>query len=500
MQFLPRLNRASKAANQALVVSTDTIVPLGQFDSTALIQLTFIHSTFLFDGVLDVDILRNSLEALIERDGWRKLGARLRRNPKTGELEHHIPTKFNEHRPAIRFHHSKYDMARADHPIASKLPVATPNLPAIMADPDDFETLCIQPNAPMKLSDYLQGDEPQLSLVIASFDDATLVSLSWPHSLFDAVAFGEVLRAWTLMIRGQHHEVLKPFGVDHDPLAELGLHPAEPYMLEKSQLSWLGLVIFFLRSWLDLLVHRPYSRMIYVPGPYIQGLHENTLRELSDETQCGGEEFVSEGDVLCAWWAKINVAHLPNGSNKLVHLINALGWRPTLSKDLLLSNRPYIANAVGLCSVLVPAKAIIAKPLSYVAKQLRQCIIESRQREQIEAHAALWRKSPGGAPPFFGNAMMHVIACSNWVKADLFRLDFSAALTAPATTSLTTEPGRPSYVQSCFRGVEISNVMAILGKDSLGGYWLIGTTSAKHWASIDEAMTQMAAPAYPSLV
>jgi hypothetical protein len=80
MQFLPQLNRASKVANQALVVSTDTIVPLGQFDSTALIQRTFIHSTFLFDGVLDVDILRNSLEALIERDGWRKLGARLRRN------------------------------------------------------------------------------------------------------------------------------------------------------------------------------------------------------------------------------------------------------------------------------------------------------------------------------------------------------------------------------------------------------------------------------------
>lgn len=389
-------------------------------------------------------------------------------------------------------------MARADHPIASKLPVTTPHLPAIMADPNDFEALWFHPNAPIKLGDYLQKDDPQLCLIIASFNDATLVSLCWPHSLCDALGFGELLRAWSLIIHGHHHDVPKPFGDGHDPLAELGLHPTEPYRLEGSQLSWLGLSFYYLRTWLKIFLHKPHSRMIYVPGPYIQCLREKVLRELSDEGQCGREGFVSEGDVLCAWWAKINIAHLPNRSNKLVHLINALGWRPTLKQDMLLSNRPYISNAVGLSSVLIPAKTITAKPLSYVAKKIRQCIIDSRQREQIEAYAALWRKSPGRIPPLFGNATMHVIACSNWSKADLFRLDFSAALTAHATTSSTvTEPGRPRYVQSCFRGVQLSDFVAILGKDCRGGYWLTGITSAKQWAIIEEAMAQMPAPLCP---
>lgn len=71
---------ASKVANQPPVVSTDTIVPLSEFDIPLPMRRIFIYSMFLFDGVLDVSILRNSLETLIERDGWRKLGARLRRN------------------------------------------------------------------------------------------------------------------------------------------------------------------------------------------------------------------------------------------------------------------------------------------------------------------------------------------------------------------------------------------------------------------------------------
>ncbi|KHN95647.1 Chloramphenicol acetyltransferase-like domain protein [Metarhizium album ARSEF 1941] len=484
---------ASKVAKQPLVVPTDTVVPLSQFDNPMPLQRMFIYSTFLFDHVLNVSMLRNGLEALIERDGWRKLGARLRRNPRTGNLEHHIPVRFTEQRPAIKFHHAKYDMARARHPVASKLPSTTPHLPAVMADPNDFESLWFHPDAPAKLGDHLNRDEPQLCLVVASFDDATLVSLSWPHSLCDALGLGELLRAWSLMIRGQHHEVPKPFGDRHDPLAELGLHPTEPYKLEGSQLSWLGLFIYYLRTWLKIVLDKPRSRMIYVPGPYIRCLREKVVRELSDESRSVREEFVSEGDVLSAWWAKINVAHLSgNRSNKLFHLINALGWRPTLSEDLLLAHRPYISNAVGLGSVLIPAKAIAAKPLSYVARQIRQCIVESRQREQIEAYAALWRKSPGKIPPLFGNATMHVITCSNWSKADLLGLDFSAALTAHATTSSTvTEPGRPCYVQSCFRGVQLSDFLAILGRDCRGGYWLTGITSEKHWAIIEEAMTKI---------
>ncbi|KAM4066299.1 hypothetical protein HRG_012082 [Hirsutella rhossiliensis] len=75
-------------------VSLDEVVPLGVFDDTSLKQPIVIDSTFIFDGVLDVARLRNSLERLIEQDGWRKAGARLRLN-KTGFTTFSI--KWPEH-------------------------------------------------------------------------------------------------------------------------------------------------------------------------------------------------------------------------------------------------------------------------------------------------------------------------------------------------------------------------------------------------------------------
>jgi hypothetical protein len=37
----------------------------------------------------------------------------------------------------------------------------------------------------------------------------------------------------------------------------------------------------------------------------------------------------------------------------------------------------------------------------------------------------------------------------------------------------------------------LSNVLFIIGRDSQGGYWLTGLTSTKHWAKIDQAITQI---------
>lgn len=61
-------------------VPTDRIIPIHYFDNT-LIFTTFVMSTmFVFDDVLDAQKLHSCLERLVERDGWGKLGARLRKN------------------------------------------------------------------------------------------------------------------------------------------------------------------------------------------------------------------------------------------------------------------------------------------------------------------------------------------------------------------------------------------------------------------------------------
>lgn len=60
-------------------VPTDTIVPLTESDDTNYNRALILLLMLRFDDVLDVEMLRSSLEELVT-DHWPKLGARLRLN------------------------------------------------------------------------------------------------------------------------------------------------------------------------------------------------------------------------------------------------------------------------------------------------------------------------------------------------------------------------------------------------------------------------------------
>lgn len=424
---------------------------------------------------------------IILLDGWKT-----HEKKKAGGLEHHIPPRFTENRPAFRFYHVQHHMARAHHPIASTLPGPTTTL-TVSVDPSEPQRLWTDPNAPATLQDYLQNDEPQLGLAIVSFDDSTIVSISWTHSLFDAMGFGEFVHAWSLMVQDRQDEIREPFGTEHDALADLGLHPSTPNRLENLRLSWLGIVIYYCRLVLEMLLRKQQSRMIYVPSSFVQRLHRRATSEMTDKNQGGTDQFLSDGDILFAWWVKLGALHL-SGSGKLVHLTGALGWRPTLQGDLLPVGRPYISNAFGFFGVLVPARDLCAKSIGWLALQIRQSITESRSRDQIESYATLWRQSKNMSIPLFGHPAMHMMVYSNWSNAKLFELDFSAAALPPGNTLSSARQGRASYVQSCFRGVRLTEFMIVVGKDSSGGYWVTAITNARHWSLIEHALSQNKEP------
>lgn len=61
-------------------VPTDHVVPVGFFDDTIIFRTFVLYTLFVFDDVLDVQKLHSSLERVVSRPGWNKMGARLRRN------------------------------------------------------------------------------------------------------------------------------------------------------------------------------------------------------------------------------------------------------------------------------------------------------------------------------------------------------------------------------------------------------------------------------------
>lgn len=62
------------------MVPTDQILPVHYWDDTTMFRSVVLHYMMRFDDILDVQKLTASLAKLIEREGWRKMGARLRLN------------------------------------------------------------------------------------------------------------------------------------------------------------------------------------------------------------------------------------------------------------------------------------------------------------------------------------------------------------------------------------------------------------------------------------
>lgn len=65
----------------------DRIVPLHFFEKSPLVQGNNFAVSLVFDDVLDPEKLRESLEGLVKREGWQRLGGRLRKNVRTAALD-----------------------------------------------------------------------------------------------------------------------------------------------------------------------------------------------------------------------------------------------------------------------------------------------------------------------------------------------------------------------------------------------------------------------------
>jgi hypothetical protein len=68
------------AKTQPARVLTDKVLPLPTFDNTVLLTTFVLHSMIVFDTPLDAQKLSSSLSALVQREGWQKLSARLRKS------------------------------------------------------------------------------------------------------------------------------------------------------------------------------------------------------------------------------------------------------------------------------------------------------------------------------------------------------------------------------------------------------------------------------------
>lgn len=71
----------------AEAVPGDRVLPLHFFENSLLVQGNNMAASLVFDAVLDPQKLRQSLEGLVKREGWQRLGGRLKKNVRRVPLQ-----------------------------------------------------------------------------------------------------------------------------------------------------------------------------------------------------------------------------------------------------------------------------------------------------------------------------------------------------------------------------------------------------------------------------
>ncbi|CAM1508566.1 Fc.00g054140.m01.CDS01 [Cosmosporella sp. VM-42] len=499
MDSVRRLLGGSPRLTQPAYVQGDEIYPMHIFDDSKTVRDLVLTWTMRFNDVLDAAKLNASLSRLLEIGDWRKLGGRVRRRA-DGRLEMHVPKTFTTERPGVIYTHDVFNLKINEHPLARSLPKATDG-PSVQAGPLDFRVFAARSDAPATIEDFICRDVPQLSLHITSFDDATLVALSWPHTLMDAMGQKALLEAWSLVVAGRESEVPPVFGSKEDVMSAAG-DPLpgtedEEFQLVHKRLKGFGMVMFVLRLIWDMLWNRVVQdRTIFLPKDVVAQMRRRAQEEATATLGPDDEKpFISEGDVLTAWATQLVASSEPRP--RPVTIMSALNLRFWV-KSMVQPGGVYIQNmALGTFTFLSPEMA--RGPVGEIAAAHREHLRDQTSKPQLRGFLRLLRderKAGGDGTIVCGEPNAQLIIFSNWTKAHLIKAgDFGAAVVrqGESTETRSNPLGTMTYLhnQSLTANVFSRNVVVMVAKDHEENYWLFGLLLPRAWAKIEETIESM---------
>ncbi|PNP82180.1 hypothetical protein FNYG_04369 [Fusarium nygamai] len=454
--------------------------------------------TMRFDDVLNADKLHQSLSELLSIGDWKKLGGRLRHgHNKRGALEVHVPTRYTNEQPAVSYSHQHYDISIEEHTIAKLLPKATsrPSTFPGASGPRDFG---IPPGAPASLKDYTNRDIPMIGLHIITFQDATIITVTWPHVLFDAVGFSHLIEAWSAVLAGHKERVTNIIGAKDDVLYDLGniAQTVPQYAASEARiLSGIALIFFVVRMlWILLTQPIVESRIICLPKDVVDKLHQRALEDSEEENSEQDAPWVSPGDATLAWLTRALVDS--SKEPRPISMTTPIDARTRLSQ-LQDADGVYVQNMI-LGSFVNITPDDLRGPLGKQALVSRRGLLQQLDESNLVGILQLFRKrwDDGKArAPIFAAPGSQLLVTNNRLKIDLFTAaDFGpAVIQARKGQQGKNRPGRPvhHYASSLNPGITMRNFVNIHTRDLEGNYWLSGFFTPRQWSRIEEGFKEL---------
>jgi hypothetical protein len=386
-------------------------------------------------------------------------------------------------------------MNMEDHQLAKTLPKATETA-SVQPGPQWFREFAAREDAPETLEDFLCSDTPQLSLHITSFNNGTLVALSWPHTLMDVMGQQALLRAWSLVLANRDSEVPPMLGAREDPICAAADAPSkyeEAFKMGQRQLKGWDMLMFGLRFAWDMMWNRVVeTRTLFLPRHVIADLRSQAQNDLA--ILDGGEEkpFISEGDVLTAWATRAIASSLPQPRPVTVlHALNTRFRLPSLSQ----APGVFVQNMAVAAFAFLSAETATG-PIGKIAVENRNHLMEQSTEAQVLAFLReLKSDSKSGDDPTLlcGESDALLIPFTNWTRADFFKtVDFGPVVVRAGETdkSRTNGPGTMVFhhADSMRPNPASRNVVVVLGKDYSENYWVTGLLLPQAWSKIEEAL------------
>lgn len=437
-------------------------------------------------------------------------------------------------------------MAIAEHALASRLPTPTAT-GSIQPGVDQFEEFAAPPDAPHCLQDFLTRDVSQLGLHVVSFADATLVSLTFPHTMCDLLGLQAIVENWVLVLANRPHDVAPLLGTRSDPLAGVGegaLHEREePWALRGKILSGLGWFRFVAAAiWDAVRLGSSEQHMIFLPAASVHRLRESATADLvatasgdvalvpaAGDWHPQNVPFLTDNDILTAWLTRMAAHGLPPGSgDRPVTFLNFFEVRGRLPSVFRTPNASpskgrrtiggacsggstsgggvYIGNFIFACWAHLSAREAKEAPLGAVAARYRAFLAAQTTEGQVRGLLRVFRERTaagrrmGAMAP--GSLM---VSCSNWSKAKFFAsVDLSPAVVMRGDAKAAGQPfgprygpGRPVYYHGLnlrpvgsgrSKQVGAATGVNILGKDAGGNYWITAMLPPRSWPRIQQEL------------
>lgn len=379
-----------------------------------------------------------------------------------------------------------------DHPAASQFPRATGKARGYDWN-EGFFTLSVRPDIPTSLEQYVNSDVPLLSLHVASFSNATVVGVSWPHVVMDGVGQIELMRAWSLVLAGRESEVPAVVGAQTDALMEIAGPDSgerEPSILDQRKMSTKGIAKMVGRFvWIETTKPRTEVRYICLPKEAVAKIHAQCLESLP--SGAGHVQF-SKGDSLMSWLTKQVIA----SEDKVEHvtIFNAMNARYRLS-PLLKAGGVFLQNMVlGFFTFISPESSQGA--IGEIALAHRKCLEEQTTEPQARSLLGnmLEERIAGREfKPFFGDSNALVIFFNNLSKMDMLNVfDFSPAVVKPGDGSHPT--GKAVYYHMTAtdrKAPPIRNYFIMYGQDHDENYWISSELVGYQWQVLNKALQEL---------